>query len=492
MVNQNRVELTQKRYPELKRGSYNKLTDSHINTFEQILGKSKVITAPDDVDSYNVDWLRTVRGHWVVFIKIRAGQVVLRPTSTEEVSQILKFCNDELLAVCPQGGNTGLVGGSVPVFDEVILSTALMKNILSVDDLSGVLVCQAGCVLEELDTHLNTHGLMMPLDLGAKGSCHIGGNVSTNAGGLRLMRYGSLHDNILGVEAVKADGTIVDCLNINKKDNTGYALHHLFIGSEGTLGVVTKVSIKCPPSPRAVSLAFLGVRDFDNVLKTAKEARNTLGEVLSSCEMLDAECADAVTNNLGYKHPLQQFPFYMLLETSGSNAAHDEEKLASFLERAMNSGIVEDGTVVTEPSKIRTLWQFRECIAEALLKDGYVYKYDISLPLPQFYGLVPEMSDRVRKEGALRCCGFGHLGDGNIHFNVTAREFSHKMLDVIEPFVYEWSARYNGSISAEHGIGLKKRKFLHFSKSPAAIAVMKDIKHLMDPKGILNPYKVLP
>lgn len=187
------------------------------------------------------------------------SQVLLKPRTTAEVSAILKYCNARKLAVCPQGGNTGLVGGSVPVFDEIILSTQLMNEIEHVDDVSGVLVCQAGCVLERLEERAAEHGLVMPIDLGAKGTCHIGGNVSTNAGGLRLLRYGNLHGNILGVEAVKADGTILDLMSNFKKDNTGYHLKHLFIGSEGTLGVVTKVAIACPTASKAINVAFVGM-----------------------------------------------------------------------------------------------------------------------------------------------------------------------------------------------------------------------------------------
>ncbi len=207
--------------------------------------------------------MRSVRGQ---------SSLVLSPSSTSEASEILSYCNDRRLAVCPQGGNTGLVGGSVPVFDEVIVSTARMNRIESVDPNSSVAVVQSGVVLEQLDTHLRSeHGLMVPLDLGAKGSCHVGGNVSTNAGGLRLVRYGNLHGSVLGVEAVLADGTVLDCLSSLKKDNTGYGLKHLFIGSEGTLGLVTRVAIQCPPKPAAVNVAFLGLQSFEDVMKTFRK-----------------------------------------------------------------------------------------------------------------------------------------------------------------------------------------------------------------------------
>lgn len=233
----------------MKRGNYATINDGDIQFFESIVSKSRCVTEKSDVDSYNVDIIGAVRG---------CSQVLLKPKSTEEVSAILKYCNERKLAVCSQGGNTGLVGGSVPVFDEIILSMQLMNKIEHVDETAGILVCQSGCVLEKLEEHVSERDLCMPIDLGAKGSCHIGGNVSTNAGGIRLLRYGNLHGNVLGVEAVKADGTIIDLMSNFKKDNTGYHLKHLFIGSEGTLGVITKLAMACPTKSQALNVAFLG------------------------------------------------------------------------------------------------------------------------------------------------------------------------------------------------------------------------------------------
>lgn len=466
----------------MKRGDYATLDENHFKFFTGLLGENRVLTDPTECEGYNVDWIKNVRGY---------SQCVLKPKTTKEVSEILTFCNEHRIAVCPQGGNTGLVGGSVPVFDEVVLSTALMNEIISTDDTSGVLVCQAGCILENLDTHLANHGMMMPLDLGAKGSCHIGGNVATNAGGLRLLRYGNLQGSVLGLEAVKANGDILDCLSSLKKDNTGYHLKHLFIGSEGTLGIVTKVAIQCPPKPKAVNLAFLGLSSFENVLKVAKKAKHELGEILSSCEMIDALSMDLVISHLKLKCPLSEYPFYMLIETNGSNQNHDEEKIDKFLELTMGEKLVLDGTATNEVSKMKNIWDIRERITEALNHDGYVFKYDISLPMENFYSLVPAMSERLGSD-AKRVCGYGHLGDGNVHLNITVKEFTQDVLGKIEPFVYEFTSKLRGSISAEHGIGFRKPKYMHYSKSPASIQLMKQLKALMDPRNILNPYKVLP
>ncbi|XP_021401080.2 D-2-hydroxyglutarate dehydrogenase, mitochondrial isoform X1 [Lonchura striata] len=449
--------------------------------FERLM-PGRVLAGEEEAEAFNVDWLRSVRG---------CSQLVLKPQTTAEVSQILRYCYERNLAVNPQGGNTGLVGGSVPVFDEIILSTALMNQIISFDKVSGILVCQAGCVLERLSEYVEEQGFIMPLDLGAKGSCHIGGNVATNAGGLRLLRYGSLRGTVLGLEVVLADGSALDCLTSLRKDNTGYDLKQLFIGSEGTLGVITAVSILCPQKPKAVNVAFLGCQSFAKVLETFTTCRAMLGEILSAYEFMDEKCMELVERYLKLSSPVADSPFYVLIETSGSNTTHDEEKLNNFLERAMASGLVTDGTVATDNKKIKVLWSLRERITEALTHEGYVYKYDISLPVEKLYDLVTDMRARLG-QSAKNVVGYGHLGDGNLHLNITAESYSHSLLDAIEPFVYEWTARCSGSISAEHGLGFKKRQFIEYSKPRKAVLLMQQFKAMLDPKGILNPYKTLP
>lgn len=473
------LELTSVRYPNVKRGNYGTVQDRDVSEFERLI-PGRVLT--DSLDGYNTDWLKTCRG---------ASQVVLRPKSTEEVSAILKYCNERKLAVVPQGGNTGLVGGSVPVFDEIVISTQLMNKIISLDEISGTLVCQAGCVLATIEDYLSNYNLTIPVDLGAKGSCHIGGNVATNAGGIRLLRYGSLHGNVLGLEAVLASGEVVDCLSTLRKDNTGYDLKQLFVGSEGTLGIITAVSLNCPQKSQAVSVAFLGCKSFQTVLDIFKESRHQLGEVLSAFEFLDSQSMTVAKENLKMNSPIEDFPFYVLIETSGSNGKHDEEKLNQFLENVMSSGLVQDGTVTTELTKIQNIWSLRERLAEGLLHDGYCYKYDVSLPLPSFYNLVEAMRERLGTM-VTRVVGYGHVGDGNLHLNVTSPEYSKEVMAKIEPYLYDWMADKKGSISAEHGLGFKKRDFIYHSKSKSAVVLMKEIKKTFDPNMILNPYKVLP
>ncbi|XP_038195494.1 D-2-hydroxyglutarate dehydrogenase, mitochondrial isoform X2 [Arvicola amphibius] len=463
------VMLTSERYP-VQRLPFSTVSEEDLTAFERII-PGRVITDPEQLEACNVDWLRSVRG---------CSKVLLRPQTTEEVSQILRHCHKRNLAVNPQGGNTGMVGGSVPVFDEIILSTALMNQVISFHDVSGILVCQAGCVLEELSQYLQERDFIMPLDLGAKGSCHIGGNVATNAGGLRFLRYGSLRGTVLGLEVVLADGTILNCLTSLRKDNTGYDLKQLFIGSEGTLGIITAVSILCPPRPKAVNVAFLGCPGFAEVLQTFSTCKGMLGEILSAFEFMDAECMKLVGQHLHLTNPVQ-----------GSSAGHDTEKLTSVLEQVLNSGLVSDGTIATDQRKVQMLWALRERITEALSRDGYVFKYDISLPVEQLYDLVIDLRTRVGPR-AKHVVGYGHLGDGNLHLNVTAEAFSQELLGALEPYVYAWTAKQRGSVSAEHGLGFKKKNVLGYSKPPVAVKMMHQLKVLLDPKGILNPYKTLP
>lgn len=273
--------------------------------------------ATDDIEPFNSDWMRKFRGH---------AQLVLKPSTKEEVSEILKYCNDNMLAVVPQGGNTGLVGGSVPVFDEIVLNLQKMNNIRSFDEVSGILVADAGVILEVADNYLAERQHIFPLDLGAKGSCQIGGNVSTNAGGLRLLRYGSLHGSVLGIEAVLPDGTIINDLSELRKNNTGYDMKQLFIGSEGTIGIITAISIQCPRRSPAVNVAYFGLESYEQAQKAFTAAKGYLGEILSAFEMMDGRSQKILKEVAGTKLPLEgDHPFYCLVETSGSNSDHDSE-----------------------------------------------------------------------------------------------------------------------------------------------------------------------
>lgn len=464
--------------------AYSVLNSDDIAYFKSILGENGVVQDEDRVAVANVDWMGKYRG---------ASQLVLLPKTTTEVSKILSYCNTKRLAVVPQGGNTGLVGGSVPVFDEVIVGLTGMNKIISFDNVNGILTCEAGCVLENLSTFVENEGFIMPLDLGAKGSCHIGGNISTNAGGLRFIRYGSLHGNVLGLEVVLADGTILDMLTTLRKDNTGYDLKHLFIGSEGSLGVVTKISVLTPAKLSSTNVAFLSCNDYTSCQKLLLAARRSLGEILSAFEFMDHHCIDLAMQHLeGVQNPLPASPykFYVLVETTGSDESSDKTKLEAFLLRSMEDGLVADGVIAQDISQASNFWRIREGISEASVKVGAVYKYDLSITVEKLYDIVEEM--RCRLGDNAEVLGYGHLGDGNLHLNIVSSKYDDNILAQIEPFVYEWTSAQRGSISAEHGLGLMKAEKIHYSKSPEAVQLMASIKKLLDPKSILNPYKVLP
>ncbi|TGO30107.1 hypothetical protein BPAE_0008g00990 [Botrytis paeoniae] len=493
------IKFTSETYPDIKRDSrFAKITEENVKFFKDLLGKESAIIdgvtkdATDDLEPFNGDWMRKYRGH---------TSLVLKPGSTEEVSKILKYCNDNMLAVVPQGGNTGLVGGSVPVFDEIVINMSRMNQIRSFDEVSGTLVVDAGVVLEVADNYLAERKHIFPLDLGAKGSCHIGGNVATNAGGLRLLRYGSLHGNVLGIEAVLPDGTIVDDLSKLRKNNTGYDLKQLFIGGEGTIGIITGISIICPQRSNAINVAFFGLESFEKVQEAFKEAKGQLSEILSAFELMDSHSQDLVQRVTKNKRPLEgEYPFYCLIETSGSNSEHDQEKLNNFLEHVMEKEIVSDGTLAENATQIKDLWSWREGIPECLGHWGGVYKYDLSIPLKELYQLVEDVREKITEAGLIGdtedhpvvgVVGYGHMGDSNLHLNVATRSYDKRVEKVLEPFVYEWIAKRNGSISAEHGLGLAKKNYIGYSRSETMIALMKGIKNLYDPNGIMNPYKYI-
>ncbi|KAL9595956.1 MAG: hypothetical protein Q9219_006116 [cf. Caloplaca sp. 3 TL-2023] len=466
---------------------YFQLTSNHVEFFKDLLGSQSAVIdgvtadASADLEPYNSDWMRKYKGQ---------TKLVIKPKSTEEMAKALKYCNRMMLAVVPQGGNSGLVGGSVPVYDEIVISTSRMNNIRSFDHTSGTLVVDAGCVLETTDKFLADNGHVFPLDLGAKGSCQIGGTVATNAGGLRLLRYGSLHGNVLGLEVVLPDGTVMDDLTTLRKNNTGYDLKQLFIGSEGTLGIITGVSILCPQRPTAVNVAFFGLENYEKVQRAYREAKHQLSEVLSAFELMDARSQDLVHKATNRKRPLDdEHPFFCLVETSGSNAEHDKEKLESFLEHVMGEEIVSDGVVAQDETQMQSLWSWREGIPECLGHWGGVYKYDVSIPLSRLYELVEDTRERLTAAGlvgdedqmpVVAVVGYGHVGDSNLHLNVATRRYDKAVEERLEPFVYEWIAKHGGSISAEHGLGIQKKQFIGYSRSETMIRLMRRVKHMFD------------
>ncbi|KAI0724439.1 FAD-binding domain-containing protein [Cerioporus squamosus] len=474
----------------------NSVTEEDLAHFAKILPSSSILstltpsaTPSSELEHFNNDWMNKYHGK---------STTVLKPRTTQEVSEIVSWCNQRKIGIVPQGGNTGLVGGGVPIRDELILSLSNMTKVRSFDDVSGILVADAGCILQSLTDYLAPHNHIVPLDLGAKGSCHIGGNVSTNAGGLRLLRYGSLHGSVLGLEVVLPDGTVLDQLTSLRKDNT--ALHWC----EGTLGIVTGVSILAAPAPQASNNVMLVLPKFENVQPLYKEVKRQLSEILSAFEYMDRTVYDlAVKHGQGRALNPQDIDgaeCFVLVETSGGNREHDEQKLNTLLESLMDTEkpLINTGVIATSPAQFSALWAIREGLTEAVSKEGKAYKYDISVPLNKFQEVVDKTREHLRSKDLLHenavkyVVGYGHVGDGNLHLNVVAAAYTPEIEAALEPFVYELVASYKGSISAEHGIGVMKTHALQYSKNPTSIEWMKRIKALFDPNGIMNPGKVLP
>ncbi|KAI8988713.1 hypothetical protein BDB01DRAFT_719382 [Pilobolus umbonatus] len=494
------TELTANKLHRVHRHShFSKVTVDDIKFFKSILPPTSVLekdSAPEDVYlKYTTDWYNVYRAN---------PPVILFPDTTEQVSQILKHCNERHIAVVPQSGNTSAAGGSVPVFDEIIISTHKMNKIRYFDEFRGDLICDAGCVLQDLDKYLCTYGYQMPLDLPARHLCAIGGNVATNAGGIRQMRFGNLHSTVMGLEVVLPDGTILDNISTLKKDNTGYHLKNLFIGSEGTLGFITGVSIMTAPIRESVNVFLLGFDHFDDVIQTYSLAKKEISETLSAFEVFDKDCVNTVREHRlqepkGSAFPISdQHQIYVILESAGSQPEYEVAKAEAFLKLLFDKGCVKAGILAKNPTEAAHLWSWRTKTPQAIVKNApSSIHFDVSLPLPKLYQLVLETRAWAQSEGLIPnelvgIFGYGHVGDGNLHLTIPAMHDDESLKEKVDNFVYKWTAQYKGSVSAEHGIGLMKSLYLSYTKSKAMITSMLKIKDVFDPNGIMNPYKVFP
>eukprot|EP00921_Rhytidocystis_pertsovi_P003286 GHVQ01005551.1.p1 GENE.GHVQ01005551.1~~GHVQ01005551.1.p1 ORF type:complete len:691 (+),score=97.20 GHVQ01005551.1:1704-3776(+) len=382
--------------PKFRRSAqFKELTPEDVAHFRSILAhpNEQLLQSPDDVELHATDWMKVYRS--------TNCPLVLKPSTVEELQETLRYCHKESIAVVPQGGNTGLVGGSVPVFDEVVVSTTRMNDIIDFNADTGVLTCDSGCVLETLQNYVMERGYTVPLDLGSKGSCTIGGNVSTNAGGLKMLRYGSLVGNVVGIEAVLADGSLFSSMSGWKKDNTGLKLHELFVGAEGLLGIVTKVMLSCPMRCDSSHLCLFQCDSFEKVCKSSVEVRRLLNEILSAVEFFDAQSLEAVLDHIpGTRRP---FPtpskFYLLVETLGQCSESDSRRVEYLVERLLEQELVKDGIMAESESQKLDMWKLRETINPAMGEQGKVFKFDVTIPLPKMYGIVEHAKRRLIERG---------------------------------------------------------------------------------------------
>jgi len=459
----------------------------------EALGPDNVITAADDIAPWLSDWRGLYNGH---------AQAVVRPHTTEEVATCLSLCQQAGVPVVPRGGNTGLCGGATPdqATANVVLSLDRMNAVRAIDTIANTLVAEAGCILGNLRRAAEDANRMLPLSLAAEDSCQIGGNVSTNAGGVNVVRYGMTRELVLGIEAVLPTGEIFHGLRTLRKDNTGYDLKQLLIGAEGTLGVITAVALRLFPRNSVRSVVLAAVQSSEQALQLAELVNEQCGPRLQAYEFFTGDCVDLVlTHAQGVQEPFaQRYPGYVLMELADTA---DEDALNALLENVMGTALERelclDAAVSTSLAQLQALWKLREEISEAQRADGPHLKHDISLPIEQIPAFMESAEQRVRAAYPdIRPFIFGHFGDGNLHYNLSRpagapREWAAQQGDAVTDIVLDEVNRYGGSISAEHGIGqLKRDHFLH-SKDPLELRLMRDIKRVFDPAGILNPGKLL-
>ena len=467
-----------------------KLSTDLIARFAAIVGDKYAVTEAADIAPYVTEDRNLFHGH---------APLVLRPGSTSEVAAICRPASEGRVPLVPQGGNTGLVGGQTPIGGEVVISLRRLDRIREVDAESNTMTAEAGVVLQTAQARAAEAGRLFPLSLGAEGSCTIGGNLSTNAGGTAALAYGVAREMALGLEVVLADGRILNGLSKLKKDNTGYDLRNIFIGAEGTLGIITAATLKLFPKPRAVETAFVGLKSPEAALKLLGISRAEAAGQLTSFELIADIAVDfSVRHGIGVRDPLQsKHPWYVLMELSSSRD-DAQGTLEAILARGMEDGVVDDAVIAANLGQRTAFWKLREEISAAQKPEGGSIKHDVSVPVAAVPAFIAEAGEAVVKliPGA-RPVPFGHLGDGNIHYNVSqpkdggsTAEFLARWHDV-NAVVFDVVLRMGGSISAEHGIGQLKVADLPDVKDPVAIELMRSLKAMLDPLGILNPGKVL-
>ncbi len=469
------------------------LSNEVLSRLTSLLGPDVLSQDAADLAEYGRDWTRVLPP---------APSAVAFPRTTAQVSQLLAFCNEHGLAVVPSGGRTGLAGGAVAANGEIVLSLARMRRMDAVDVLGGTVRVQAGAVTEAVHQHCAPLGLTWPVDFASKGSSTVGGNIATNAGGVKVIRYGLTRQWVLGLEVVLASGEVLEIGGALEKNNTGLDLRQLFIGSEGTLGVVTEATLKLARLPGSTIVMLLGVADVAAVLALFRAARSA-PFTLSAYEFFSQACLDRLIAHRKLRPPIAEpCPYYVLIEAEGEGATEADaarllERIEPWVSGVFESGLAKDGTISQHGSQARDLWALREGISESLSATGLPHKNDVALPIAKLDAFCSELDGVfASRYPDWEICLFGHVGDGNLHINVMKpdalerAEFFTKTKEA-DRDLFALVQRHQGSISAEHGIGLLKKPFLSYSRTPAELAVMRQVKRALDPHGILNPGKIL-
>lgn len=467
-----------------------------LDTLRRITGDAHVLTE-GDLTAWEQDWRRRVRGK---------ALAVVRPGSADEVAAVVRACAQAGAAVVPQGGNTGLAVGSTPDASgtQVVLSLTRMNAVRAIDKDNLTMTVEAGCILQNVQDAADKAGLLFPLSLAAEGSCTIGGNLATNAGGTQVVRYGNARELCLGLEVVTPQGEVWNGLKGLRKDNTGYDLRDLFIGSEGTLGIITAATLKLYPQPAAQLTAWAAVPSMEQAVALLGLAHQRLGAGLTGFEVMGRFALSLVHKHMPQlRVPFidqQDVPYGVLLENSDSESEdHARARFEALLETAFEAGCVTDAVVAENLAQAHNLWHIRESIPLAQAEEGLNIKHDISVPISRIPAFVEHTDALLAREIAgVRLVNFGHLGDGNLHYNVQAPEggdakaFLRNEEDRVNHLVYEAVAQFGGSFSAEHGVGTLKVDKLQQYQSPVALSMMRAIKQALDPQSLMNPGCVLP
>ena len=468
-----------------------------LEQLRQICGAANVLTHDDpttDLSPWEQDWRKRVRG---------LALAVVRPGDTAQVAAVVKACAAAGTPIVPQGGNTGLVVGGVPNGSgtQIVLSMTRMNAVRAIDPANLTITVEAGCVLQNLQAAAEAAGFLFPLSLGAEGSCTIGGNLGTNAGGTQVVRYGNTRELCLGLEVVNAQGEVWHGLSGLRKDNTGYDLRNLMIGSEGTLGIITAATMKLYPQPAAQLTAWAAVPSMEAAVQLLGLAHQRLGPGLTGFEVMGQFALSLVDKHYPQlRVPLwQETPWCVLLENSDSESeSHARGQFEALLEAALELGCVTDAVVAENLTQAKGLWHIRESITMAQATEGLNIKHDISIPVSRIPDFVAETDALLAQNvPGVRMVDFGHLGDGNLHYNVQAPEgadgqaFLREFEDKVNTLVFDQIKRFGGSISAEHGVGEQKVHKLPLYKDPTALAMMRAVKQALDPQNLLNPGRVL-
>lgn len=455
-----------------------------VAALKQELGDTDVLTGEQISVKYLKDWSDERGG---------IPLALVRPRNTQQVAQVLRICQAHGQAVTPQGGLTGLAGGAVPSQGSVILSMERMSGITAIDTGSATMTVLAGTPLQAIQEAAQQAGFFYALDLGSRGSCQIGGNLSTNAGGNRVIRYGMARELVLGLEVVLADGTVLSMLNQMVKNNAGPDLKHLFIGSEGTLGVITQAVLRLHPGVSGANTALVALPDFDAVVQLLRHAQQSLSGQVSAFEVMWPDFYRAATALPGARAPLPaHYPVYVLLDMQGATPETEAERFQAMLEEAMAQEWVVDAAIAQSHSEIQDFWALRDSVSEMLQINAPTINFDLSVPISKIGNCVDKlMAVMAARFAHLKVVFFGHVGDGNIHAVVGPIPQDGATEHQVEEAFYAIIRDFSGSVSAEHGIGLHKKQWLGHSRSPEEIALMKVLKNAMDPGNILNPGKIL-